>query len=87
MKRRTFLKGLLASLCLATAPTIAWVRSKLNIKKVYTKEDFPAPVDGVITLEDNTIYDLQNPINIGNNAITIKGSSALSSITKAHNRS
>jgi hypothetical protein len=62
MNRRNFLKGLIASVVVAAAPSIAWAKSKLRRIKIFSEDDFPKSVDGVITLEENTVYELQNTI-------------------------
>ncbi len=67
MKRISFVKSLLAVSIASTLPALAiskgLIVNERNIVSVYTVNDLPAPVDGVINLAPNTTYDFKNTIS------------------------
>jgi len=75
MNRRGFLGGLLKGVVIAVASTSVVGRgilssdpietlSALNVVNIYSANDFPEPVDGIISLQDNTTYLIHNEINM-----------------------
>ena len=81
MKRRSFLKGLLVGAAALSMPAITWAKSKLKRKRVYSVNDLPKPINGVITLDENTVYEIQNVVDAGRSKITISPGSMIVSKT------
>ena len=54
-----------------------------NIVMVGALSDFPAPIAGVITLEDNTTYKINGSVNIGSNRIEMGISNTIFGIDKS----
>jgi len=61
-----------------------------RLVEVYSESDLPAPVDGVITLADNTEYKMMNAVNPFYNNHTLSGGPnttfSTSQNTKSHTR-
>lgn len=62
--------------------------SKLRTNFVLVKSlsDFPTPVGGVITLVNNTTYEINGSVNIGTNTITVGISNKITGIDKSDDK-
>lgn len=78
MKRRDFIKGVMAAAVMA-ASGISAVSASVNdaIRYIRKVQDFPAPIGGVITLEPNMEYHIFGEINMGASQLALQGGTRL----------
>lgn len=77
----------------STTSTPNWVyvantstTNRSNHVLVKSLSDFPTPVSGVITLEDNISYEINGAVNIGTNRIVVGTSNIIYGIDKSDDR-
>lgn len=66
MKRRDFIKGVMAAaVMVASGINVSSASIKDAIKHIRKVQDFPDPIDGLITLEPNTEYHIYGDVDMG----------------------